>query len=61
MYLREETIKYHCSQTFLQKPYKVRRNEFIAFDKYVNASKEEIMVCFFVLMFFELMLFVKVE
>ncbi|KAL7715469.1 C2 DOCK-type domain-containing protein [Entamoeba marina] len=40
--LTEETIKYHCSQTFLEKAYKVQESEFIAFHKYIAANIQEI-------------------
>ncbi|ELP90849.1 hypothetical protein EIN_359320 [Entamoeba invadens IP1] len=40
--LSEESIKYHCGQNFLEKAYKVQRNEFIAFHKYITANLEEI-------------------
>ncbi|EDR23763.1 hypothetical protein EDI_124660, partial [Entamoeba dispar SAW760] len=40
--LNEETIKYHCGQTFLEKAYKVQRNEFIAFHKYIISNINEI-------------------
>ncbi|ELP90291.1 hypothetical protein EIN_504470 [Entamoeba invadens IP1] len=40
--LSEETIKYHCGQTFLEKAYKVQYTEFIAFHKYIAANIEEI-------------------
>ncbi|EDR26098.1 hypothetical protein EDI_023820 [Entamoeba dispar SAW760] len=39
--LTEETIKYHCGQTFLQKAYKVQRSEFIAFHKYITSNLNE--------------------
>lgn len=43
--LSEESIKYHCGQTFLRKAYKVQRGEFIAFHKYIGTNIAEITVC----------------
>ena len=40
--LSEDTIKYHCNQTFSEKANKIQKKEFISFHKYVSGNIEEI-------------------
>ena len=42
IHLTEETIKFHCGQTFLEKSNKVQEKEFIQFHKYITQNIEEI-------------------